>query len=219
MLGMGRGIPQPRPSTRVDSEDEVLERIRAMVGNGIGYSDCATTQPSWPPQAVARWSCRPTASSTASTWTCRWEVPLTWVEGPDGRPERPGGHGSFPLGALVSLCVPGGSGDGEVALGVMAGVAEASAATRCPVVGGDVRRRASWWWPSPCWGRSVGRGGGVAVRRLARRRVLVTGPCGASAAGLRAASGGHRVGGDRLPPAGGPPARGRAWRGGQGRTP
>src|SRR5580698_1169605 len=46
--------------------------------------------------------------------------------------------GAAPLGALIALCVPGGSGDGSLALGVMAGVAEASAASACPVVGGDV---------------------------------------------------------------------------------
>ena len=46
--------------------------------------------------------------------------------------------GAAPLAALVALCVPGGAGDGELALGVMAGVAEASAAAACPVVGGDV---------------------------------------------------------------------------------
>jgi len=46
--------------------------------------------------------------------------------------------GAGPLAALVALCVPGGSGDGELAVGVMAGVAEASVATGCPVVGGDV---------------------------------------------------------------------------------
>ncbi|HEY6477660.1 MAG TPA: AIR synthase related protein, partial [Polyangia bacterium] len=33
--------------------------------------------------------------------------------------------GATPLGALVALCVPGGSGDGRLALGVMEGVAEA----------------------------------------------------------------------------------------------
>ena len=46
--------------------------------------------------------------------------------------------GAAPLGALIALCVPGGPGDGSLALGVMAGVAEASAASGCPVVGGDV---------------------------------------------------------------------------------
>ena len=46
--------------------------------------------------------------------------------------------GAAPVGALVALCVPGGSGEGELALGVMDGVAEASEASGCPVVGGDV---------------------------------------------------------------------------------
>src|SRR6202034_2998668 len=46
--------------------------------------------------------------------------------------------GSAPLGALVALCVPDGAGEGELALGVMGGVAEASAASGCPVVGGDL---------------------------------------------------------------------------------
>src|SRR6202451_1007251 len=46
--------------------------------------------------------------------------------------------GALPIGALIALCVPGGSGHGEVALGVTRGVAEASAAALCPVVGGDV---------------------------------------------------------------------------------
>jgi thiamine-monophosphate kinase len=46
--------------------------------------------------------------------------------------------GATPVGALVALCVPGGTGRGELALAVMAGAAEASAAGGCPVVGGDV---------------------------------------------------------------------------------
>ena len=47
--------------------------------------------------------------------------------------------GARPLGALVALCVPESeSGDGALALGVMAGVAEAATAAGCPVVGGDV---------------------------------------------------------------------------------
>ena len=46
--------------------------------------------------------------------------------------------GAAPVGALVALCVPGGAGEGDVALGVMAGVSEAAVASGCPVVGGDV---------------------------------------------------------------------------------
>ena len=54
--------------------------------------------------------------------------------------------GASPLGSLVALA-SGWSGQGEVALGVMGGVAEASTATGCPVVGATCRRRANWWWP------------------------------------------------------------------------
>src|ERR1700749_3088211 len=46
--------------------------------------------------------------------------------------------GAAPLAALVALCVPGESGEGGLTLGVMAGVAEASGASGCPVAGGDV---------------------------------------------------------------------------------
>ncbi len=54
--------------------------------------------------------------------------------------------GAAPSGALVALCVPGGSGEGTLALGVMGGVAEASDAAACPVVGGDVSGGRRWWW-------------------------------------------------------------------------
>jgi thiamine-monophosphate kinase len=64
--------------------------------------------------------------------------------------------GARPIGALVALCVPEAAGGGEMTLGVMEGVAEASQASGCPVVGGDVSDV-----------------------------ILVTGPCGGSAAGLR----------------------------------
>jgi thiamine-monophosphate kinase len=96
--------------------------------------------------------------------------------------------GALPLGALVALCVPGGSGDGELALGVMAGVAEASAAAGCPVVGGDVSGSAVLMVAVTVLGTvsdagppPVGRSGALAGDEL-----LVTGPCGRSAAGLRA---------------------------------
>src|SRR6202012_4146206 len=37
--------------------------------------------------------------------------------------------GATPLAALVALCVPGGSGEGELTMGVMAGVADAARAS------------------------------------------------------------------------------------------
>ena len=108
--------------------------------------------------------------------------------------------GATPLAALVALCLPGGSGDGERALGVMAGVAEASTASGCPVVGGDVSEAGQLAVAVTVLG-SVGPGGRPPVARSGAKPgdvVLVTGPCGASAAGLRLlrAPGGPVEGGD-----------------------
>jgi thiamine-monophosphate kinase len=97
--------------------------------------------------------------------------------------------GARPLGALVALCVPGPGGDGELALGVMEGVAEASAACGCPVVGGDVSAAAELVVAVTVMGTVDG---GVPVGRkgaIDGDAVLVTGPCGGSAAGLRRGGG------------------------------
>jgi len=104
--------------------------------------------------------------------------------------------GATPLGALVALCVPGGSGQGEVALGVMAGVGEASAASGCPVVGGDVSEAGELTVAVTVLG-TVESIGPPAVPRSGGQPedvVLVTGPCGGSAAGLRALRAGTGTG-------------------------
>ncbi len=101
--------------------------------------------------------------------------------------------GAAPLGALIALCVPGGAGDGEVALGVMAGVAEASAASGCPIVGGDLSSSPELVVAVTVLGTVEGTdagpdGGPGPVPRsgaVAGDALLVTGPCGGSAAGLR----------------------------------
>ncbi len=95
--------------------------------------------------------------------------------------------GAAPLGALIALCVPGGAGEGALALGVMEGVAEASGASGCAVVGGDVSEAAELVVAVTVLG-VVEKSGPPPVSRSGARPgdiLLVTGPCGGSAAGLR----------------------------------
>jgi thiamine-monophosphate kinase len=80
----------------------------------------------------------------------------------------------------------GSGGGGELALGVTDGVAEASAASGCPVVGGDLSSAGQLVVAVTVLGTVAG--GGAPVSRsgaLPGDIVLVTGPCGGSAAGLR----------------------------------
>src|SRR5580692_7834784 len=129
--------------TRPVDEDEVLQRIRSMVGNGIeafGLRDDAALL-----QLAAG---RPLLASVDSVVE-GVHVDLSLCSPGDvgwkalmGALSDLAAMGATPLAALVALCVPGGSGEGELALGVMAGVAEASAAAGCPVVGGDVSESA-----------------------------------------------------------------------------
>jgi thiamine-monophosphate kinase len=113
--------------------------------------------------------------------------------------------GAAPLGALIALCVPGGAGDGEVALGVMGGVAEASGASGCPIVGGDVSSSPALVVAVTVLGtveREGGDGGGGGANSepgpvprsgaVVGDALLVTGPCGGSAAGLRGLRAGAR---------------------------
>ena len=105
--------------------------------------------------------------------------------------------GAAPLAALVALCVPGGSGDGELALGVMAGVAEASVAGGCPVVGGDVSESAVLMvavtvlgtvdprWSPGLEGRGATRGRAPPHRPVRRVRGRIAGPAGGPRSGCR----------------------------------
>jgi thiamine-monophosphate kinase len=95
--------------------------------------------------------------------------------------------GATATAALVALCVPGGSGEGDLALRVMSGVAEASAAAGCPVVGGDVSGSDILMVAVTVLG-TIRDGGPPPIGRSGARagdELLVTGPCGRSAAGLR----------------------------------
>jgi thiamine-monophosphate kinase len=104
--------------------------------------------------------------------------------------------GAGPLGALVALCIPGGAGDGALALGVMAGVAEASRSGGCPVVGGDVSESAVLTVAVTVLGTAEAVGGPPVSRAgaLPGDALLLTGPCGGSAAGLRALRAGRGPG-------------------------
>lgn len=90
--------------------------------------------------------------------------------------------GAAPLGALVGLCLPLGA-DLALALALAEGLAEASDASGCPIVGGDLSDAPQVTITVTVLGTAanpVTRSGGRAGDWL-----LVTGPCGASAAGLR----------------------------------
>jgi thiamine-monophosphate kinase len=124
--------------------------------------------------------------------------------------------GASPVGALMALALPGVPaepddrrvdvdvgvddpgdrhdpagvagirGGGELALGVTDGMAEASAASGCPVVGGDVSSAGQLVVAVTVLGTVVD--GAAPVSRSGAQPgdvVFVTGPCGGSAAGLR----------------------------------
>jgi thiamine-monophosphate kinase len=124
--------------------------------------------------------------------------------------------GASPVGALIALGLPGErergdrridvdvgfedgadvsvSGGAELALGLTDGVAEASASSGCPVVGGDVSSADQLFVAVTVLGTVEDAGGGsgapapAPVSRSGARPgdvVMVTGPCGGSAAGLR----------------------------------
>ncbi len=102
--------------------------------------------------------------------------------------------GAAPVGALVALCVPDLRQGDKGALGVLEGVAEASAASGCPVLGGDVSEASELSVVVTVLGSPEG---GSAVPRSGARPndlLFLTGPCGASAAGLRLLRQGERLG-------------------------
>jgi len=190
------GSPKPRHLPLAD-EDEVLQRIRGIVGNGIetfGLRDDAAVLdvPGGGPLVVSVDSVVEGVHvdlSVCSPGDVGWKALM-------GALSDLAAMGAAPLGALVALCVPGGSGEGELALGVMAGVGEAAAASGCPVVGGDLSEAGELTVSVTVLG-TVERIGPPAVPRSGGQPedvVLVTGPCGGSAAGMRALRAGTGTG-------------------------
>jgi thiamine-monophosphate kinase len=186
--------------THLAGEDEVLQLIRGMLGNGIeafGLRDDA---------AVLDVSGRGPLVVSVDSVVEGVHVDLSLCSPGDvgwkalmGALSDLAAVGAAPLGALVALCVPGGSGEGELALGVMGGVAEASSASGCPVVGGDLSGAGQLAVSVTVLG-TIEPGDRPAVSRAGAQPgdvVLVTGPCGGSAAGLRALrADGARAGAD-----------------------
>ena len=174
--------------THLAGEDEVLQLIRSMLGNGIGTfglrDDAAVLDVSGRGHLVVSVDSVVEGVhvdlSLCSPGDVGWKALM-------GALSDLAAVGSAPLGALVALCVPDGAGEGELALGVMGGVAEASAASGCPVVGGDLSGAGQLAVSVTVLG-TIEPGDRPAVSRAGAQPgdvVLVTGPCGASAAGLR----------------------------------
>jgi thiamine-monophosphate kinase len=173
--------------TRPVQEDEVLQRIRGMLENGIEAfglrDDAAVLDLSGGGPLVASVDSVVEGVhvdlSLCSPGDVGWKALM-------GALSDLAAMGAAPLAALVALCVPGGSGDGALALGVMAGVAEASAAAGCPVVGGDVSEAAELMVAVTVLGTVDGAGAPIPrAGAQAGDLLLLTGPCGGSAAGLR----------------------------------
>src|ERR1700735_868819 len=183
--------------TRPVQEDEVLQRIRRMLENGIealGLRDDAAVLdvPAGGPLVVSVDSVVEGVHvdlSLCSPGDVGWKALM-------GALSDLAAMGATPLAALVALCVPGGSGEGELALGVMEGVAEASVRAGCAVVGGDVSESGVRVVAVTVLG-TVEDGGAPVARSGARAGdvLLLTGPCGGSAAGLRALRAGSGAGG------------------------
>jgi thiamine-monophosphate kinase len=179
------GFPKPGHTPRL-VEDEMLERIRHTLKRGIedtGLRDDAAVVvvPGGGSLVVSVDSV--VAGVHVDLALCSpadvgWKALMSAVS-------DLAAMGARPVGALVALCVPESSEEGNLALGVMEGVAEASRASGCLVVGGDVSTSGVLAVVVTVMGTVDG---GAAVPRRGAQAgdaILVTGPCGGSAAGLR----------------------------------
>jgi thiamine-monophosphate kinase len=179
------GFPKPGHTPRL-VEDETLERIRHTLGQGIqdtGLRDDA---------AVVNVPAGGSLVASVDSVVAGVHVDLALCSPADvgwkslmGAVSDLAAMGARPVGALVAVCAPPSEGEGGLTLGVMEGVAEASRASGCPVVGGDLSASAVLTVVVTVLGTVDG---GDAVRREGAQpgdTICVTGPCGGSAAGLR----------------------------------
>jgi thiamine-monophosphate kinase len=177
-------------------EDEILERIRHTLEGGIEASrlrdDAAVVDvPGGGPVVVSVDSVVEGVHvdlALCSPHDVGWKALM-------GALSDLAAMGARPIGALVALCVPESAGGGEVTLGVMEGVAQASEVCGCPVVGGDVSSAGVLVVAVTVLGTLDG---GTPVPRsgaTADDVILVTGHCGRAAAGLRVLRSGAEVAG------------------------
>ena len=179
------GSPKPGRMSRL-VEDETLERIRHALQNGIeggGLRDDAAVLgvPGGGPVVVSVDSVVDGVHvdlAICSPHDVGWKALM-------GALSDLAAMGARPIGALVALCVPESAGGGQVTLGVMEGVAQASHVAGCPVVGGDVSSAAVLMVAVTVMGTLEGGAPVLRSGASAGDVILVTGPCGGSAAGLR----------------------------------
>jgi thiamine-monophosphate kinase len=181
------GSPKPTDLPTLAREDDLLQLIRGTLGNGIeafGLRDDAALL-DVPGGGSVVVSVDSVVEGVHVDLALCTPADVGW-KALMGAVSDLAAMGATPIGALIALCVPGGSGNGELALGVMGGVAEAAAAASCPVVGGDVSGAAQLVVAVTVLG-SVGTGAAAVTRAgaAAGDALFVTGPCGGSAAGLR----------------------------------
>jgi thiamine-monophosphate kinase len=183
-------VGSPKPGL---SEDEIVELIRRTLGDGIGEDalrdDAASVAvPGGGSVVVSVDSIVEGVHvdlALSSPGDVGWKALMSALS-------DLAAMGARPVGALVALCVPESS--EPLALGVMAGVAEAAGVSGCPVVGGDVSTAAQLVVTVTVLGSTDGE---APVTRSGARPgdlVLVTGPCGRSAAGLRLLRSGSEAG-------------------------
>ena len=177
------------------AEDEMVERIRGTLGGGIaalGLRDDAASV-DLPDGSSIVVSVDSVVEGVHVDLSLCSPADIGW-KALMGALSDLAAMGARPLGALVALCLPEGKGDGALALGVMGGVAEAAEASGCPVVGGDVSAAGQLMVSVTVMGSTDG---DEPVARSGARAgdvVLVSGPCGRSAAGLRELREGARDG-------------------------